>query len=274
MRRVFRTIVGGRTNDTAVRRAPVDCALPWLLLNDVIWPRAVVVKISLPSRKKSRFSGKNVSRAVRLITTSSDSTAPKSGLTAPVTWKAVDGRQKTSRPTLASWSLRTSSNVADAYGNSESSCLGATPGTFSFPKADRKRAAVNGRAGQLQRSSMWATCRSTQMPTSRSSVPDGMLSMDHGRNASALQPSSSGAVALSHGPSHSTVNSRSGSTLPSITVPPRLMVNQKPYSPSPDVSSAMPKLSRLMCSSRDERRARSVSGGCSIQAPTYRPRSV
>ena len=62
----------------------------------------------------------------------------------------------------------------------------------------------------------------------RSSTPPGIVIMDQGRKNSALQPSSSTAVPRSHGPSHSAVNSRSGSTLPSITEPPRLTVNQYP----------------------------------------------
>ena len=154
MRRVFRTTVGGRTKDSFVRRAPADEPPPPLVRKAVIWPRAVVVKISLPSRKKSRFSGKNVSRAVRLITTSSDSTAPKSGLTAAVSCRAWPGRQKTSIPASTSSSSPAKSSAEAAYGNSVSSPFGATPGTSIRPSADMKRAPVYGSAGQLQRSSM------------------------------------------------------------------------------------------------------------------------
>ena len=64
------------------------------------------------------------------------------------------------------------------------------------------------------------------MPMVRSPSPGGMVIIDHGRKASRLQPSSSAAVALSQGPSHSFVNVRSGATLPSSTEPPRLMLNQ------------------------------------------------
>ena len=100
MRRVFSTVVGGRVKASLVRRAPMEeLAPPALALpGRGTAERGEVRKISLPSTKKSRFSGKNVSREVRLMTTSSDSTEPKSGVMAAVTWKFDDGRQKTSSP--------------------------------------------------------------------------------------------------------------------------------------------------------------------------------
>ena len=62
--------------------------------------RGDVTKISWPSWKNSRFSGKNVSNADRFTITSSASTLPKSGFRAAVIWKLEDGRHPRSSPTL------------------------------------------------------------------------------------------------------------------------------------------------------------------------------
>ena len=102
MRRVLRSVVGSRKNVCGERRAPWPCGP---LADERGLARGEVSNTSLPSRKNSRFSGKNVSKAVRFTTTSSDSTAPKSGFKAAVSCMLVEGRQTTSTPALASfWS--------------------------------------------------------------------------------------------------------------------------------------------------------------------------
>ena len=63
--------------------------------------------------KKSRFSSKNVSMAVKFRTTRSLSTAPKSGMTDPVISSFGEGFQETSTPIWASVSSRATSAVVD-----------------------------------------------------------------------------------------------------------------------------------------------------------------
>ena len=96
MRRVFTSVVGVGKKLERVRLGP-------LLLVEIPGPRGlargVVLNTSWPSRKNNRLSGKNTSNAVRLTTTLSDSTAPKSGFSVAVSCRLVDGRQKMSVPT-------------------------------------------------------------------------------------------------------------------------------------------------------------------------------
>tara|TARA_B100001989_G_scaffold66287_1_gene44838 strand:- start:8 stop:337 length:330 start_codon:yes stop_codon:yes gene_type:complete len=96
---VFKSVVGSGLNVEVVCRDP-----PELAFDERTWLLGVVAKTSLPSRKKRRFSGKNVSKAVRFTTTSSDSTAPKSGFNVAVSCRLEVGRQETSIPALPSFS--------------------------------------------------------------------------------------------------------------------------------------------------------------------------
>ena len=148
MRRVLSKVDGVRKNVDRVRRAPLPPEP--LKTRD----RGEVVKISLPSMKNRRFSGKYVSRAVRFTTTSSDSTAPKSGRAAAVTWRFEDGRQKTSKPALWASSPRALFIVVAVYGNRANCCFGRTPGSRICCSADMNRAPVNGSAGHPHCSSM------------------------------------------------------------------------------------------------------------------------
>jgi hypothetical protein len=88
MRRVLRSVVGVPVKLLAVFRAPPEPPP----LDLIVWDRGDVMKFSLPSRKNKRFSGKKVSLDVKLTTTSSDSTDPKSGYSAAVNWRSLVGR--------------------------------------------------------------------------------------------------------------------------------------------------------------------------------------
>ena len=106
MRRVFTSVVGSCTKFCAVWRAPLFDGEPRRTAE-----RGDVMNTSCPSRKNRRLSGKKVSNAVRFTTTSSDSTAPKSGYAVAVIWKLDDGRQNRSNPARSSGSFATSSQL-------------------------------------------------------------------------------------------------------------------------------------------------------------------
>ena len=65
-------------------------------------------------------------------------------------------------------------------------------------------------------------------PMRRVSPALGIDKVLHGMNNSAVQPVSVSWLRPRHGPSHSLLNWRSGSTVPSMRESPRLTPNQKP----------------------------------------------
>ena len=147
--RVFSRVVGSPRKVLVVCREPIPDRIRFMPAF-----RGIVLNTSCPSRKKSLFSGKNVSHAVRLTTTSSDSTTPKSGLAVAVIWTSVDGLQEKSIPARISASPDISSEVADTFGKNSICRLGTTPGASMLPSAVIKRGEDSGKAGQLHRSSM------------------------------------------------------------------------------------------------------------------------
>ena len=142
MRRVFTREIGTGRNSLRHTRREVLAKLS-LVTARVMLPklaRGVDSNTSLPSRKNSRFSGKKVSKAVRLSTTSSASTAPKSGSAVAASASFGDGRQAKSTPTRALSSPRAWSLVSEVNGMKETCCRGSTPDTCMAFRAVTKRA--------------------------------------------------------------------------------------------------------------------------------------